>query len=165
MAYEVILNRADVHRILLEPRVEGVYVNVFRPPGHPDGDRDDLQSDLEMAMRSCLRLYGVSPDAWRVVPNEPLHFDSTEDQTPQFPGGPPDPTAREDPHAEIRGVSLAALLVKLTTSEAHELVDRLAASIEQQLQSSGATPVQLNELVDESLVQEEQREEQRGRES
>jgi hypothetical protein len=38
-----------------------------------------------VAMRACFQDYGVSPGDWRVVPNEPIHFDSTEDQEPRFP--------------------------------------------------------------------------------
>lgn len=84
MAYEVILNRDNVHRILLEPRAEGCYVNVFQAPGDEYPFRDMLQDDLEMAMRDCQQDYGVSPEAWRVVPNEPIHFDSMEDQESQY---------------------------------------------------------------------------------
>lgn len=85
MAFEVILNRPDVYRILLEPRAEGCYVNVFATQADEGPYRDMLQDDLEVAMRQCQREYEVFPNDWRVVPNEPIHFDSIEDQAPQFP--------------------------------------------------------------------------------
>lgn len=82
MAYQVILNRPGIGRILLEPRIEGVYVNAFSPDGGCFADW--LQSDLDMAMRHCEQDYGVMRDTWVVVPNEPIHLDNTEDQEPQF---------------------------------------------------------------------------------
>ena len=82
MAYEVIVNISLQCRILLEPRVEGVYVNIFSPQYIP-GD-DSLQPSLEVAMEACKQRYGISSESWRIVPNEPIHFDSTEDQVPQF---------------------------------------------------------------------------------
>ena len=82
MAFETILNRPGVYRLLLEPRVEGVYVNVFTASG--ECSNDWLQSDLEMAMRQCEQEFNVAKSEWVEVPNEPLHFDSTEDQEPRF---------------------------------------------------------------------------------
>lgn len=82
MAFQVLLNRDGVHRILLEPRIEGVYVNVFSLPGF--ADTDILQADLAMAMRDCKQRFGVESGDWQVVPNEPIHFDSAEDQQPMF---------------------------------------------------------------------------------
>ncbi len=73
MAYEVILNRPAVYRILLEPRAEGMYVNVFDSPNSPGPSRDMLQDDLAMAKRACEQEYGVDPTAWREVPDEPWH--------------------------------------------------------------------------------------------
>ena len=82
MAFVVILNRPDISRLFLEPRVEGVYVNVFSPSGECTGDW--LQTDLEMAMRQCEQEFNVAKSDWVKVPNEPLHLDNTEDQEPQF---------------------------------------------------------------------------------
>jgi hypothetical protein len=73
MAYQVILSRPGVYRILLEERAEGVYVNVFETATSRGPEWDWLQDDLDMAMRSCERRYGVSRDQWVKVPHEGWH--------------------------------------------------------------------------------------------
>lgn len=73
MAYQVILNRPGVYRILLEVRAEGTYVNVFESEGARGPYRDWLQDDLEMAMRACEQDFGVTRDQWQEVPDEPWH--------------------------------------------------------------------------------------------
>jgi hypothetical protein len=78
MAYEVIPNRPDVHRILLEERAEGVYVNVFETSTSPGPYKDWLQDDLEMAKRACRQDYGIQETEWREVPDEPWHSPSAD---------------------------------------------------------------------------------------
>jgi hypothetical protein len=73
MAYEVILNRPGVYRILLEEQPEGTYVNVFDSPNSPGPCRDILQDDLAMAKLACKLDYSVEESQWREVENEDLH--------------------------------------------------------------------------------------------
>lgn len=73
MAYQVMLNRPGLHRILLEERSEGVYVNIFEHATSNGPCLDYLQDDLAMAIRMCERNYGVAPDQWQSVPDEQWH--------------------------------------------------------------------------------------------
>jgi len=73
MAFEVILNRPGVYRILLEESQEGTYVNVFDSPESKGPYLDYLQDDLEMAKRACREMYGVAEREWRQVPDEHWH--------------------------------------------------------------------------------------------
>lgn len=73
MAYQVVLNRPGLYRILLEERQEGTYVNIFDDINSKGPYKDYLQDDLEMAMRACQRRFGVSREQWEVVPDESWH--------------------------------------------------------------------------------------------
>jgi len=73
MAYQVILNRQGIYRILLEQCQEGTYVNVFESEISPGPFKDWLQDDLEMAMRACEQDFGVKREQWQTVPDEPWH--------------------------------------------------------------------------------------------
>lgn len=73
MAYEVILNKPGVYRILLEEYPEGVYINVFETSSSPGPYIDWLQDDLEMAKRVCREDYGVSDEQWLPAPDERWH--------------------------------------------------------------------------------------------
>jgi len=74
MAFEVILNRPGLYRILLEECPEGTYVNVFDSPASPGPHIDILQDDLAMAKRACKLDYNVAESDWRQVPDEPWHY-------------------------------------------------------------------------------------------
>ena len=65
MAYEALIQRHDLHRIILEEHSEGTYIFVFRQAGSPRPDEDQLQDDVEMAMRVCKEDYGVTHDRSR----------------------------------------------------------------------------------------------------
>ena len=69
MALEAIINRPEAHRIVLEPRREGVYVLVFDSPESLDPYRDNLQDDWEMAKRAALHDYGITEEMWREIPS------------------------------------------------------------------------------------------------
>jgi hypothetical protein len=73
MALQVILNSPGVYRIVLEQCAEGVYVNVFESDSSLGPDKDWLQDDLEMAMRSCEQDFGVAREQWQAVPDESWH--------------------------------------------------------------------------------------------
>jgi hypothetical protein len=68
MAYEALMQRPDLHRVVLEEHSEGTYIFVFRKPGSSRPDEDHLQDDLEMAMRVCEEDYGVPRGSWKEIP-------------------------------------------------------------------------------------------------
>ncbi len=71
--YQAIVKQDGVYRILLEPQVEGVYVNVFASSG-PCGPCIDLLADsLKIAMEMCEEDYGVKSNDWTEVPDEFWH--------------------------------------------------------------------------------------------
>ena len=72
MAYEALVRRVDLHRIVLEEHAEGTYIFVFRKPDSPWPEEDYLQDNTEIAMRACERNYGVPRDAWKEIPNPGL---------------------------------------------------------------------------------------------
>jgi hypothetical protein len=76
MAYEVILRRPGLYRILLEECKEGVYVNAFATEDAPGPFHDTLQDDLAMAQRACREDYGVNESEWRLVADEQWHGES-----------------------------------------------------------------------------------------
>ena len=63
MAYEALIQRNDLHHIILEEHAEGTYIFVFRKPGSSRPDEDQLQDDIKMAMRVCEEDYNISHDA------------------------------------------------------------------------------------------------------
>ena len=73
MAFEVILNRPHLYRVLLEDRHEGVYINVFESPAANEPFIDRLAPHLEGAKLGCLEEFGIQEDQWIEVPNEPWH--------------------------------------------------------------------------------------------
>jgi hypothetical protein len=73
MAYEIILNRSGVYRLLLEEYPEGVYMYAFKDADSPGPAVDYLQPDLAIAMDACKEDYGVTLSDWRVVPDEGWH--------------------------------------------------------------------------------------------
>ena len=72
MAYEALIQRPDLDRIVLEEHFEGTYIFVFRQAGSARPDEDQLQDDVEMAMRVCEEDYGVTRDRWNEIPNPGL---------------------------------------------------------------------------------------------
>ncbi len=72
MAYEALVRRADVYRIVLEEHAEGTYIFVFREPDSPGPEEDYLQDNTEIAMRACEDHYGVPRSAWKEIPNPGL---------------------------------------------------------------------------------------------
>ncbi len=73
MAYEVVLKKPGMYRVLLEECKEGVYVNVFATEDALGPYRDTLQDDLAMAQRACAEDYGIDETEWRLVVNERWH--------------------------------------------------------------------------------------------
>jgi len=73
MAYEVIVNKPGLYRILLEEYPEGVYIYIFESPNGPGPEKDYLEHDLESAKRICKMEYGIEEHEWREVPNENMH--------------------------------------------------------------------------------------------
>ncbi len=72
VAYEALIRRDDVHRIVLEEHAEGTYIFVFRTPGSSHPDEDHLQDDVAMAMRACEDDYDVPRHLWKEIPNPGL---------------------------------------------------------------------------------------------
>jgi hypothetical protein len=72
MAYEALIRRADVYRIVLEEYAEGTYVFVFYKSESPWPEEDHLQDNLEIAMRTCEHDYGVPREAWKKIPDPGL---------------------------------------------------------------------------------------------
>jgi hypothetical protein len=73
MAWQVTLNRPGLYRILFESAVEGTYVNVFNSADAAGPFQDQLQDNLEMAMRACRQDYGIADADWQQVPDERWH--------------------------------------------------------------------------------------------
>ena len=73
MAYQAILNRQGVYRLLLEEYSEGTYVLVFDKSMAPGPAKDYLQLNLAMAKRACEQDFGTSDSDWKEVPNERWH--------------------------------------------------------------------------------------------
>jgi len=73
MAYQVILDRPDAYRVLLEEYPEGTYVDVFETKTSEGPYKDYLQDDLAMAMHACRLDFGVEPADWCEVPDENWH--------------------------------------------------------------------------------------------
>jgi hypothetical protein len=69
MAFEALVQRPDLHRIVLEEHSEGTYIFVFRQAGSARPDEDQLQNDLEMAMRVCEEDYDVARHSWKQIPD------------------------------------------------------------------------------------------------
>lgn len=72
MAYEALVRRDDLDRVILEEHSEGTYIFVFRTPGSSKPDEDQLQDDVAMAMRVCEEDYDVPRELWREIPNPGL---------------------------------------------------------------------------------------------
>ena len=72
LAFEAIVNRGGVHKIVLQERPEGFYVFSFPGPENKNSLRDDLQDDLAMAKICSAELYGTSDDLWRQIPDTGL---------------------------------------------------------------------------------------------
>jgi hypothetical protein len=73
MAYEAILGRPGLHRVLLEQYSEGVYLDVFESPGSESPCRDYFQPDLLIALKMCEEDYGLRASDFRIVPDERRH--------------------------------------------------------------------------------------------
>lgn len=67
MALEAIVNRDGIFKVILQERVEGVYVFSFPGPENKMSLRDDLQDDFDMAKRFSLNRYGITEDMWHVI--------------------------------------------------------------------------------------------------
>ena len=67
-AYEALLERDDVYRIVLEEYSEGVYVWVFLTSRSACPGKDHLQDSMAQAVSFCERHYNVSRDIWRPIP-------------------------------------------------------------------------------------------------
>lgn len=72
IAYEALIQRDDIHHIVLELHSEGAYIFIFRRPESCRPDEDYLQDDIEMAMRVCEEDYNVPRDAWKEIPKPGL---------------------------------------------------------------------------------------------
>jgi hypothetical protein len=72
MAFEAIVNRGGVHKVVLQERPEGVYVYAFPGPENRRLLSDHLQDDLAMAKSCSADLYGTTEDMWREVPDTGL---------------------------------------------------------------------------------------------
>jgi hypothetical protein len=59
--------------IFLEERQEGTYINVFDSVTSRGPFKDQLQDDLEMAMRACEQDFGIGFDQWQKVADEKWH--------------------------------------------------------------------------------------------
>lgn len=73
VGYEAIVRKPGIYRVSLEPRQEGVYVNLFESEAALEPCIDMLQADLAMAKHSCRVRYGISDKEWTEIPNEPWH--------------------------------------------------------------------------------------------
>ncbi len=72
MAFEAIISRKGIHRVVLESYPEGVYVFVFEGEHSRFPERDYLQDDVEMAMRMCESDFGIARREWDEVPDPGL---------------------------------------------------------------------------------------------
>jgi hypothetical protein len=68
MALEAILNRPDIHRIVLEENEDGVWVLVYAP-NQSAPFRDICQDDWTMAKRDVFEDFGVTEDMFYEVPD------------------------------------------------------------------------------------------------
>jgi len=75
MAYEVILNRSPVYRILLEQYMDGVYIDVFDSADSKNSVRDYFQPDFLIALKQCESEYGLTALSFSYVPDEHIHGD------------------------------------------------------------------------------------------
>ncbi len=73
MAFQVLLKKPGVYRILLECYPEGVFVNVFDSVDSPGPVQDHYQPDLVLAKRFCKETFDVDSSAWTEVPDEVWH--------------------------------------------------------------------------------------------
>ena len=73
MAYQVILNKTGLYRILLECYPEGVFVNIFDSAFSMGPVQDHYQPDLALAKTFCEETLGVDCSSWVEVPNETWH--------------------------------------------------------------------------------------------
>ena len=69
MALAAVIDRDDVHRVILEEYPEGVYVLVYDAPHAQWPCEDHLQDDWAMAKRAALQDYGIEEPMWREVPD------------------------------------------------------------------------------------------------
>lgn len=67
MSLEAILNRPDIHRVVLEEQQEGVYVLGFDSKDAPGPFHDQLQDDWAMAKRNAFRKWGITEEMWRDI--------------------------------------------------------------------------------------------------
>jgi len=61
---ETFPDHPDAFRVVLEQSSDGVYVFVYESSASQFPERDDLQDDLEMAMKACQEDYGVAKKDW-----------------------------------------------------------------------------------------------------
>lgn len=73
MAYQAILARPGVYRILIEQYPEGVYVDIFETATSQAPEQDHFQPDFLIALKQCERLYNVSAAGFSLVPDERRH--------------------------------------------------------------------------------------------
>jgi len=60
-------NDADLYRLVLQPKGEGVYVFVFETEESAFPERDHLVDTLQDAVAFCAEEYGAPEIAWRAV--------------------------------------------------------------------------------------------------
>lgn len=73
MAVEAFPRNGSAFRVVLEPRMEGVYVFVYLTRESAAPEVDMLQDDLDMAKRACSDDYGIFAEDWREMPDPERH--------------------------------------------------------------------------------------------
>lgn len=73
MIFEAFPNKPGAYRVVLEERIEGVYVNVLESPSAPEPYIDILQPNLEIAKLACLEDYGIMDHQWTIAPDVDWH--------------------------------------------------------------------------------------------
>jgi hypothetical protein len=71
-AFEAVLNRDNLHRIVLQERPEEVYVFAFADPDDSICIADHLQDDVAMAKRCSAEQYGTTAEIWHEIPDTGL---------------------------------------------------------------------------------------------
>ena len=67
MALEAILGRPGMHRVVIQQTPHGAYIWVWERPDSSFAEKDYLQDDLEMALRSCELRHGIPRDRWKEI--------------------------------------------------------------------------------------------------
>jgi len=69
MAVEAFPRNGSAFRVVLEPRMEGVYVFVYLTRESSAPEVDMLQDDLDMARLACKEDFGLVAEDWREIPD------------------------------------------------------------------------------------------------